>query len=298
MTEKNSRFIWNEEKKNWLKTWQPKLRRDVNKLTEQVSRFKKALPHFAQEAENAAQPFLESGSLLLRLSWKNKFNPLSPEEAEVEFNKIREKFALWTAFTNRTEVSQTIAEINRKVQTAKREQQTAWKEAERLFLTHINTEEFEKSIQSQAATVTEQLKQMAILAISLASYGHKEDLPVLQRLLLLHFVRSIYDFDPPVKEAVAHFLSENPSAKAADLLMCVIRSVIVERTKSHLQRSRSFIPGFNDPISHIAACRRQVLEDGLKLFKKWKEQGTTPTGINKGHFMVQGYDFSLTAKPV
>ena len=57
MNVKTKRVMWNEEQKDWLKTWQPKLRRDVNRLTEQVSRFKKGLPEFAQEAEKVAQPF-------------------------------------------------------------------------------------------------------------------------------------------------------------------------------------------------------------------------------------------------
>src|SRR5947208_1195403 len=106
MSTKTKRFIWSEEKKEWLKSWQPKLRRDLNKLTEQVSRFKEALPNFAHEAENAAAPFLQVGWSLLQLSWKNKFNPLSPEEAEVEFGRMNEKSALWRGFVARSDVSE------------------------------------------------------------------------------------------------------------------------------------------------------------------------------------------------
>lgn len=101
-----NRIVWSEERKDWLRTWQPKLRRDVNRLTEQVSRFKQALPQFAQQAEDVARPALESGWQLLRLSWKNKLNPLSPEEADTQLSLVKEKFTAWADFTRRSDISQ------------------------------------------------------------------------------------------------------------------------------------------------------------------------------------------------
>jgi hypothetical protein len=171
-------------------------------------------------------------------------------------------------------------------------------QAEQTFLARVNTDEFQKSVRGTVAMIMEHLKDMAAMARSLKSYGNEDDLPVLQRLLLVHFVRATYDFDPPVKETIARFLSTNPSATTEDLLVCVVRSVTIETTKRHLQHPRSFMPGFNDPKSHIVTYLGQVFEGVVDSIGKWQKQGINPTGISKGYFTVQGVDFSLSAKPV
>ena len=48
--------------------------------------------------------------------------------------------------------------------------------------------------------------------------GNADDLPILERLLLVLFVRSTYDFDPQVRETVARLLAANPSTSPEDLL--------------------------------------------------------------------------------
>jgi hypothetical protein len=169
-------------------------------------------------------PFLEAGWRLLRLSWKNKFNPLSPDEAEVEFSQIRHKFAIWTNFTNRADVSESIDGVNRLAQAKSQEQRKAARQAEQAFLAYIESDEFARTIQKTAATVTERLNEMAVFARDLGEYGNEDDLPVLRRLLLVvHFMRATYDFDPAVEQAVARFLTTHSSASSEELLTSVIR---------------------------------------------------------------------------
>jgi hypothetical protein len=294
MNAKANRIVWSEERKDWLKTWQPKLRRDVNRLTEQVSRCKQALPQFAQQAEDVARPALESGWQLLRLSWKNKFNPLSPEEAETQLSLVKEKFAVWTDFTRRSDISQAIAEVNKKVVAIKRARQEELRKAEQIFLARIETLEFQKSVEAMAAAALDQFKEMAEMARELEKYGTEEDLPVLQRLLLVQFVRSTYDFDSQIREAVSRFLSANPSPSPEDLLKCAIRSVIVETTKSFLKKGpRTLMPGVNDPKSLIATYQGLAFESLLNGMKEWKKDGVTPAALHSGFFTVQGIDFSM-----
>ena len=294
---KINRVIWNQEKKDWLKTWQPKLRRDVNKLTEQVARFKQALPQFAEQAERAAQAALESGWELLGLSWKNKFNPLSPEEADARLSAVKKEFAAWADFTGRSDISKAIAGVNRKVVGIKQARQQELRKAEQIFLAHVETIEFQKSVASMAAAMLGQFEEMAEMARRLGDYGTEEESPILQRLLLLQFVRSTHDFDPKVREAVARFLSANPSPNPEELLQCAIRSVMVETTKELLKRPRPLIPGLNEPKSLIAIYQGQAFESLLNGMKEWKKDGVILAALDSGFFKVQGVDFSLGAKP-
>jgi len=296
MDAKAIRIVWNEERKDWLKTWQPKLRRDVNRLTEQVSRFKQVLPQFAQQAEDVAQPALKSGWQLLRLSWKNKFNPISPEEADAQLSLVKEKFEAWTDFTRRTDISQAIAGVNKKAVAIKRARQAKFKEVEQIFLAHVETQKFQKSVEAKANAMLIHFNEMAKLARKLENYGGEEDMPTLQRLLLIQFVRSTYDFDPEVREAIARFISANPSSSPEDLLKCAIHSVIVETTKSLLKSPRTVVAGVNDPESLIATYLGLAFESLLKSMKEWKNAGVTPATLSIAFFTVQGIDFSVNKK--
>ena len=296
MNAKANRIVWNEERKDWLKTWQPKLRREVNKLTEQVSRFKQELPHFAQQAEDVSQPALESGWQLLRLSWKNKFNPLSPEEADAQLTLVRDKFAAWANFTRRSDISQAITGANKKVIAIKRARQDELRKAEQTFLARVETREFQNSVETMADAMLIQFNEMADMARKLENYGTEEDLPALQRLLLIQFVRSTYDFDHQVRAAITRFISANPSPSPENLLKCAIHNVIVETTKSLLKSPRTVMPGVNDPKSLMATYQGLAFESLLKGMMEWKKSGMTPASLDKGFFTVQGIDFSMDKK--
>lgn len=291
------RHVWSEERKHWLKGWQPQLRRDLNRLTDQISRFKVALPQFAAQAEQVARPILQSGLQLLRLSWNNKFNPLSPEEAELAFKEFKENFLAWAHFTTRPDVSQAIADVNTAVQDARIEQREAAAQAERQFLQETNTEHFERRLEGISTNFTQHLRDTASLAMGINQYGKAEDLPIIQRLCLVNFVRFCYDCDPRVSEALKRWLESNPAAEPNELLKSALRSVIIETTLGYVRRPRGFVRGLNDPMSRVESYLGQVFTSVSMGMKVWKAEGLTPRNIGKGYFTVQGVDFSLDAKP-
>jgi len=297
MSDRRNRVTWSDEKKEWLKTWQPKLRRDANKLTEQVSRFKTSLPQFAEDAERASQPFLESCRLLLQLSWKNKFNPLSSEEAEAEFSKMHEKFLVWVDFMKRPEVSEAISHVNREGRTARRIQHRSLQQAEQAVLAQVEGDEFTCALQKKVASVIEQFHEMAGMVRGLKDYAREEEVPILQRLMLIHFIRFTYDFVPSIKDGIARFLADNASATVEELLGFAIHSVIVEATMRRLRDPQSFMPGVNDPDSLIVGYVGQVFDGTLRAIDGWSERGIAASDIDKSYFTVLGVDFSLSAKP-
>jgi hypothetical protein len=297
MATKHNRFIWSEDKKDWLKTWQPGLRRNVNRFSKQLSLFKQVLPDFAQEAEIAARPYLESGWLLLHLSWKNKFNPLSPESAEAKLSRLNESLASWTDFTSRPDVARAVAGVNAKVQNDKRERQEALRNSEQAFLAYTNSDQFTEDITKMAATVMEKIQTVTAVAMDLSGHGTPEDLPLLERLCLVQYIRMMHEFNPRVREAVAQYLSTNASGTMRDLLSFTLRSVIIETTRGHLQRPDLFVPDVNDAKLRIIVYLGRVGERLVALTKQWKESGVTPVEIDREFFTVQGVDFSLDVKP-
>jgi hypothetical protein len=228
MSEKKERFTWSAQEKDWLKTWQPKLRRDLRKLGEQVKRFEQAIPTLAVEAKEAADPFLTHGWKLLELSWKNKYNQLSREEAESEYKKINEKFDVWAAFVGRKDVSSAVREVNRTVQVNKRDYQKALRDAEDQIRAYACEPAFDKLIQKDVEAVEDGVRMMAQLTMTLKKVGTDQEIPILERLILLAFVRTTYDFNRQKSDAMREILTANPPATTRDLLACTVKVLRID----------------------------------------------------------------------
>lgn len=108
-------WVWTKQEKEELKPYKTKLQRNCSMLEEQIIRFKKDLPAFADEAETVAKNFLDSTKIFLDqidVRGGKKYLKISPEEAIVKFYELFDMFKKWDNFTNRDDVRQENENVN------------------------------------------------------------------------------------------------------------------------------------------------------------------------------------------
>lgn len=270
------------------------LERKATRVSTQMKRFAEALPDFADAAGEVAQAFIESTKPLVSL-WKarkNKFRPLSPEEANLALENAHRAEEAWKAFNGREDVQRAIRENNRGVRAQQRDFRSSLADARSEALARLEMPEFQTQFHEHVAKALEQALLAADTAIALG-FGGREHREMLRRLLLVRFVRNTYYDCEELAETLDAFIRRTPSGSMTDVALEAALNFFRHEISDFDPRR----PKLGGPYDGIFACIHAAMESLMQSARKWADEGKTPEQIEAGYFTILRHDFSLIARP-
>ncbi len=279
-------WIWDEQEKELILSLKSKLRTRCLQLNTQLSRFEESLPAYSEEANNTAKPYLNLADELLSLDGRTagrKYQQMSPEDVRGALKRLEILYQAWVLFTNRADIQEAIRERNRDM----RKEARGFKSA---ALKKIESEEYKNQLEMITDALIVQAGQVVPLSGGFLSPSKldKKDKEILQRLLLVHFVRFSYEFHADRKEQMRKFLEAHPEGTLKDVITHAVYIVI----KSHILKSSPMI----SPQKHIQSLFLNSFEGLTRSFAEWRDKKQSLKKLDKDYFTILGADFSLTAK--
>jgi hypothetical protein len=138
MATRNDRYgwYWDDNDRECRRDAVRRVRRQADKLAEQVRRIKAHLPAFAEPAERILRAVTTGLGALTGLNITNrgpKYHPISPEEADRLLDAVPGVFGLWVAFASSPEFATAVREANRHIGQANAQTQQEHKELDALL---------------------------------------------------------------------------------------------------------------------------------------------------------------------
>jgi len=287
-------WVWDDGEKAWISSWKQEVRGMCTRINNQLVRFQDYLPAYYDEARKVADPYLNLADDLLYLDGRasgRKYQPMSPEEAKVSVNRLPSLFQEWTKFMNRQDITKAIQEKNKKIQKTNRDIKKKEREAKAEVFETLESEEYQKKLKAMIESVINKAGQVIPLSKGILNPVKldKSDKKILQRLLLVHFVRFTYEFHPERQGQLKNFLEEHPEGTLKDIMRQAVYLVI----KSHIKNPSSL----SSPQEHIESLFASAFESLSLSMSEWKDKNQSIKRIGPGYFTILGEDFSLKAKP-
>ncbi len=293
-------WVWTAKEKAWIKSQKRKLKKWHDHISEQVKRFEKAVPTLVPEASQVAQPFLATASALVSLAEsaeRNKYQAMSAEQARLRLRDVEGSLSDWKKFTERPDVHASVTDFNKFQRSKKREHQEHVRKLQGRITEIFGTEEVSVALDAKVANLLQSVSALISTAQGLVKYGSATDGKILQRLLLVHFVRNAYSPRPKIADALADFIHARPRT---------MRDILKQMFWLMLKGEALFALKKPDVHRSIVATRGQdpmaiplsmAYGGVMKSMGHWKKQRVRPQSIEKGYFEILGSDFSLEAKP-
>lgn len=114
-------WAWNDVERAWIRTWQRRVQKMVQRIEADLVIVRRTLPEYAKQAERAASDYLEHGTLLLKLDGRKrgrKFQPISPEKALQLLNSLRDDVVIWRTFVQKRDVVAAAKQRSQEAETA------------------------------------------------------------------------------------------------------------------------------------------------------------------------------------
>jgi len=282
-------WAWTSEEREWVKTWQRDVYRQQREISEQLSRFEDMLPNMAAQASLAARPFMVACRPLLAIDARRggrKHQPVSPEEAKEKLEDAGKGLVEWEAFLDRPEVSEAIEEANADIRTTRLKA----REAKRQALERIEQSEFTAAVEAKALDVVNLANYYAQSAQFATGYGTARDLPTLERLFLIQFIRLSFEGDSTKTADMKRFVSSEPKPPLAD----VVAHALYLLTKGAVQRWPNVDDADMNPIGKNISLAQQRLHESIA---RLMEQGVAPEFTSRREFSICRKDYSTETKP-
>jgi hypothetical protein len=277
-------WVWTPEEREWVKTWQRKLQNRYDKMLGQLRLYERQLPQFADDAKEAARPFLEACKPLLALDPRKagrKYQDISPEGAKEGLERVNAAVEQWNQFARRHDVAGAANELSATHRARQRQ-------AEQELARHLASPEFSRQIDEWVRQVT---RHANMWVDGMHSGYDQEELAVLRRLVLVHFIRFTCDGSERRGREAADFANAEPSPSTADLLHKALEELVRDQAAEHVKKG-SFSPSYVVQALLAGACT------GLdRSVKEWKEKGIGPRDLPRDYFTVRGVDYSVAANP-
>ncbi|MFA6954313.1 MAG: hypothetical protein WC538_00415 [Thermoanaerobaculia bacterium] len=290
-----------QQKRGWVWGDQERLpekldgvERKADRVRIQMKRFAEAVPDFAAAAGEVGQAFIESAKPLVAL-WKarkNKYRPLSPEEATLALENVHRAEEAWDRFMRRKDVQSAVGEVNRGVRAQQRHFRSSVADARNEALARLELPEFRTQFREHVAKTLEQALLAADTAIALG-FGGREHRELLRRLLLVSFVRNTYDDCEELAETLDAFIRRTPAGSMTDVALEAALNLFRHEISGFDPRR----PKLGGPYDGIFACIHAAMESLMQSARKWADEGKTPEQIEAGYFTILRHDFSLIARP-
>ena len=282
-------WVWGEGDKFPEKLDQ--FERKAKNVETQIKRFADALPDLAAEATKVGRSFTETARPLIAL-WKgrkNKFLPLSPENAVLVVEDARAAEEEWKKFLAREDVQQAISGINRGVRAKERETRSVLADVRQQMLARFESPEYRLQLRGQVERALDQGLGVAMAALG---FGAPEQRPLVRRLGVVHFIRITYEESDDRADKLAAFLRRTPPPSPAEVATEAALNLLRDDVASFDPRRRFGVPG-----SIVSTYLQAAIEGLTNSMRAWAKEGKTPDQIAAGYFTVLGHDFTLDARP-
>ena len=288
-----------QEKRGWLWSDTDKLPEKLDELERkaknveiQLKRFADALPDLGPEATQVGRAFTEAAKPLITL-WKgrkNKFLPLSPEDATLALARARSAEDAWQKFVAREDVQDAVRGINRNVRAKERGTRNVLADARHQALARLDTPEFRGQLREQLERA---LEHALLMATTVRGFGDQQHRAMVRRLGIVHFVRISCEESDERAARVDAFIRQTPSPSTVEVATEAALNLLRDEI-STLDPRR---PQFGAPQSRVMTYMQAAVEGLLHSMLEWVREGKTPEQIGKGYFTVLGHDFTLDARP-
>lgn len=315
-TREHKGWIWTQEEKQWIKTWERDVQTQYRRLIEQVERFQKAVPGFLEEAAKTAQPFLAEAEGLLTFAQgaaRRKYQQLSPNEAKQKLSDVHAHLAAWSEFIGRPDVQAAIRDANRQIDAQKRTQQKQRREARAQMDQKFKTPEFAQELDGYVSLLFEETNEMAARLQNLfpayipnrgninfyqKPFDASPDRPILrqrlQRLLVVTFIRTLYQFSSDVRKAIEPFVHRQPAPNLREVARLTLSQAIQDHWNDFLFATSG--SGLRMSIHDFFMVHLLMVFDGLlQSIGEWRKQGIASLPISSDYFTILGVDYSLAA---
>lgn len=264
-------WIWTPEEKATIRTWKPRVRRQRDKLLEQVRRFREYIPAFTDEAAKIAQPFLDEADTLLYLDGRThgrKYQKYSPEETSQKLHDLEKLVDSWVEFSKRPDVGAAISAHNKKATAVKRELLKP------------------KTVEKKAGELLQDAAKAATMIKSGLKGIEEVDPRVLQRLLLICLIKHITWFHQRRRDAIRKLVTADPPPTMMTVLKYALRYVLQDSSRRGISADHL-----------IALYLSTAADDLISILEECKEKGRPVQEIDKEKFLIYETDYSLKAIP-
>jgi hypothetical protein len=192
-------------------------------LAAQLAHLQAQLPTLADEAAAAASPFLDEARSLLAQSEESPLRrglPLSPEEVALAWCRATEYLPRCTGFLRRPDVRAGLAETKKQRRAVRDEAALVRQVARQQLWGQIDSPGFlHRSADETLAMIRDTLANGA----PFAGYGAATDGPILERLLLIYFIRATCSLQPQRAAALRAFAVGYPRPVMDAILQYALR---------------------------------------------------------------------------
>lgn len=286
-------FEWTTEQRRLIQgRTRADLARKVKLAAEMVQRFKDSVPEFGAEVQRMAGPLVQDGNALLALDGRYKVQRLSYEAALKSLDVVNSRFDELEAFLRRQTVQAAIKKANRSIQQQRRGHRLA---AQQAIDSALNSEQYADKLKQFVEQRLAHAKQAAELAQGVSGFGDNRDLPILERYLLVDFVRAYCEFNRERRQAIRQFVRTEGHQDIGGVIEFVITSIVRESLTQQALKPKAYAPAVSGPAVRWDTYESSAFEGLLKRIDQWKAAGVGPSGIESCLFTIEGVDFSLDA---
>jgi hypothetical protein len=300
-TQETRGWIWTQQEKDSVTTWKTEVRKHQNRIAEQTKRFRESVPEYASEAAAVSKPFLDLAQELVTFTegvQRRKYQPFSPETVNEMLNEMRLRLEEWLAFMHGPDVRNAIADANKRIGAQRRavqkQQRNARKEREEL----LHSEQFTGILDGHVSYLVKAAADMAALARAMhhsGPFGEEEDVPILERLLLIHFVRSTYESRPANRAALAAFISSTPKPTMEAVLKravyLLVEDLLLNPSELHTLLHTVWV------LEKVTLYFTVTFQTFWGTIVVWQKEMLTPKSLDHNLFTILGNDYSLESQP-
>jgi len=298
-------WVWTDAEKQWVKNHKRRWLAEHKSVTTQLERFAKSLPMLLKEVSEAARPLVTAFDDLLRLDGRvdgKKYQHMSPEEARDKDDALTSHRKELNAFLGRSDVQQAIGNANKIIRELKRaahaEKERQLNQLEDL----IESPWFDDVVDRHFERILRQTAEYGGLAQGIAQLSLPESHPTVddktsERLILVHFVRYTYEFNPERRGAIQTFLAQKLGMKELvrfAIRICLSHGLRTRARDGSLESAQRMGLG---PSNEIEILLANAIGGLGGIMKDWLSKGQQPLVIDKKFFAIQGADYSLEAIP-
>lgn len=262
-------------------------------ISTQVDRFAQSLPDLADEARVISERFKSACQPLVAL-WharKNKFRPISPDEAKAKMEELHRAEQEWSAFVARADVQAAIHRVNRDINSRRQEHRRQVEHQRDVVFRALDDPELKAAI---ARSVHDLLDKAADLAVAMSD-GFFTDLHrvIARRFIAVEFVRLSCAGSGRRRPMLLETLGREPSPGMRELVNVAALNMVRDGAASLVCGEPLWLGPPNKAMELIIGA---AFEGLVRAAKKWKADGIAPTDIAPSHFTVQNADCSLESR--
>jgi hypothetical protein len=290
-------WIWTDEDKEWVHTWQRSVDRRAKQVAEQARRFAESVPEFAGEAEAMAARMAQSTRRLVEIDGRRngrKYQQISPADARAALTDTEASWTSWTTFMGRADVRAAVNRANRAIRDSRQVYRAAVDTAVAAFVERAEGPEFAEEMRRWAGEIDTYAEALAWAAGSLVDGCDATMRQDLKRVLLVRFIRLLAS-DANLGDRLGQFLSTVPPPAFRALLEFVLGLAFVHAETHRLELARG------EPLVLQLGTTRTAIANTLGMSANGLAADlrthADASVLAPSQFDFLGYQLSVAARP-